>query len=199
MSNTSATGGYLIPSSTAALPGGLTLDQFIQTLLVGISGLDGTLVRAKYQLNPPKQPGASVNWIAFRMTQENPDTYAYVGIDPSGIMNLQRHEDLKIQCSFYGPNSMDIMGYVRDGFQISQNLEALTSAKMAFTSTGQPLLVPDFVNERWIQRYEMEINLRRMVLRTYPILPLLVGPNGTLQTQLGNGNYTRNWQTPEES
>lgn len=197
MSNNSATGGYLTPSTTAPLPGGLTLPQFLQTVLVGLSGLDGTLVRPKWQKNPPKQPDVDVNWIAFQVVQNVPDANAYTWLSKSGFNTTQRHEMLEVQCSFYGPDSSDIASKVRDGFQIQQNLEALRTANMGFTGTGNASRFPDLVNERWIDRIEMSILLRRQILRVYPILSF-VSARGTIHTVLGNEEYLIEWQTKPE-
>lgn len=199
MSNSSATGGYLTPTSTNGFPNNLTLDQFIQTILVGISGLQGDLVRPKWQENPPKQPGIKTNWIAFRTALITPDTYEFTGMDLSGNPFTQRYQNLSVQCSIYGPDAANVAGVLRDGFQIAQNREAMNAVGLKFVNTGYPSLIPDFVNERWVQKYEMEIVLRQMVQRSYAILPLLEGPGGQIRSDLNPTTYIKNWQTPEES
>lgn len=197
--NNSSTGGYLVPSSTASLPGGLTFKQFLQTVFVGISGLDGTLVRPKWQKNPPKEPDVDVNWMAIAMVVNKGDANAYVGLDVNGNNTTQRHEDLEIQCSFYGPDADDISSLVRDGFQIQQNLEALRAANMGFVATNQGMQVPDLVNERWRGRIEMSVFLRREILRVYPILTM-VSASGKIHSVVGNEPYLLDWQTkPQES
>ncbi len=194
MSNTSATGGYLLPSTTSGLPGSLTLDQFIQTVLVGISGIDGTLVRPRWQEAPPANPPLSTNWIAFGVALDAPDIYAYVGVNPDTSVSSQRQQGLEVQCCFYGPNAIDNATLVCDGFQIQQNLEALRAANMGFVETGQILHVPELVNERYINRYEMAVVLRREIQRTYPILSI-VSATGTIHTVVGNEEYLLNWQS----
>lgn len=175
---TSATGGYLLPT-TAGLPGGLTLEQFIQTVIVGMTALDGTLVRPNWQVAPPKMPDLSVDWIAFGVAINQPDANAYVGLDTDGNYDFQRHETLEIECAIYGPNAMDNSTQLRDGFEIQQNLEALTTASMGFVNTTNALHAPELINERWFNRYQMSLIIRREILRTYPVLTF-VSASGTI-------------------
>lgn len=185
MANTSATGGYLSPTTANPFPGGLTLTQFIQTVIVGITGLPGVMVRPTWQVAPPIQPDISTNWIAFGIAAAPADANAYVGMDKDGIETLQRNEYLTINCSIYGPDAYENMGNLRDGFQIPQNLAAMTAAKMGFIATGLPNRSPDLVNARWIDRFTMEIQLVRLIQRTYAVLPF-VSAQGTILTDNGN-------------
>lgn len=177
--NTSATGGYLQPASSTPLPGGLSFHRFIQTMLVGISGLSGDLVRPKWQPNPPKQPDGDVNWLAFALQDDDADTNAFSGVDENGHNIFQRMETLEVPCSFYGPASYEIAKLLRDGLQIPQNTEAINRASMGFVSTSRIVHVPDLVNEIWVNRYEMSLFLRREILRSYPIVTFL-SVSGTL-------------------
>lgn len=194
MTNTSATGGYLVPTSSEGFPGGLTLNQFIHSVLVGISGIDNTLVRPSWQVAPPKQPDIAVNWMAFGINTITPDANAYVVINNDGSESFQRHEALDIGLSFYGPDSIYYSSVVRDGFQITQNLEALRAANMGFAGVGPQQQIPDLVNERWVNRVTMSLVLRRQVQRIYPVLAL-VSANGTIHTILSEGEYDLNFQT----
>lgn len=188
--------GYLTPSSSSGLPGGLTLNQFLQTVLVGISGLDGPLVRPKWQVAPAKQPDIGVSWMAFGVVSNTPDANSYVALNDSGVNTSQRHEQLDIQCAFYGPEAMTYAALLRDGFQIQQNLEALRTADMGFVSTGSMLHIPELVNERFIDRIEMGVVLRREIKRVYAILSF-VSATGRIHTVLGTEDYLLPWATPE--
>lgn len=184
-------GGYAHPGPSTS--SGLTLTQFIQTVLVGMSGLDPRLVRPKWQEAPPKQPDLSVNWLAYAIINNTPDANGYSGTMPDNSFVYQRHEELEVGCSFYGPDAMDFASLVRDGFQIQPNLAALQMAKMGFKEVGPARPVPDLINERWINRIEMSVFIRREVVRTYPILTIL-SASGTIHGQ-GSVITSQHWQT----
>lgn len=188
-SNTSATGGYLLPAVPCGLPGGLTLEEFIQTVLVGVSGLPADLVRPKYQINPPKQPDIGTNWLAYGILEDDADPFAYNDIRPDQSNVFQRMENLPVGCSFYGTHALEYAKLLRDGFQIGQNREALQAAKMDFVSTSKATRAPDIVNERWLDRWEMVVNLRAEIIRTYPILTFL-SFNGQLDVLQSGGVKT---------
>jgi hypothetical protein len=180
MSNTSASGGYLTPAALAPFPNSLTFTQFLQTVFAGISGIPGNLVRPRWQPKPPPQPGDDTDWLAIALLNSRGDSNAFASVDVGGNNYTQRHEDIEIQCAFYGPGGYDNSTLLRDGFQVQQNLEALRLANMGFTSCSQAIRVPDLVNERWVDRMEMSVFMRREILRVYPILNF-VSASGSIE------------------
>jgi len=164
---------YLQPATTVPLPRHLNLNQFIQTVLVGVSAFDGTLVRPNWQIAPPKNPDLPVNWIAFGIVDSAPDANGYLDADADGATIYQRHETLEVACSIYGPDAMETYGLIRDGFQIPNNREALSAANMGFVEVTKGMHVPDLINERFINRVVTSIFLRRQIQRTYPIVTIL--------------------------
>lgn len=180
--------GYIFPSSTVQLPKQLNLTQFIQTVLVGVSGLPGGMVRPKWQKEPPDNPDIEVNWLAFGIEVANPDANAYVGINTDNVVIYQRHEELEISCDIYGPEALETVGFIRDGFQIDQNRFALFNANMGFVNVSGARRIPDLVNERFVNRRIMTVNLRREIQRTYSI-PTLISASGVIHTVIGNEEY----------
>ena len=183
------------PTFTEPLPKKLTLTQFIQTILTGVSALDGTLVRPSWQPNPPNQPDGNTDWMAFGIATSTPDFNAFIGTALNGVTSMQRHEVLEISCSVYGPNAIEIASLIRDGFQIPQNLDALKLANMGYREISPARHVPDLVNERFIDRMMFSVFIKREIQRTYPIVSIL-SAKGTIHTVLGDEQYLLNWQTP---
>jgi hypothetical protein len=196
--NTSATGGYLVP--TSSLPAEDTaLEDQLQTMVVGITGIDGTLVRPRWQPNPPKQPAADVNWCAIGVMRSTQDTYAAIVHHPdrpdgAGHDEMQRHETIEVLASFYGPAGQGYANLLSDGLQIAQNREALYFENLALLDATDVQAAPALQNEQWIRRYDLAMRFRRQITRTYDVLNLL-SADGTIQSEQGS----QNWETPQET
>lgn len=177
--NTSATGGYLTPTDIP-LPGGLTLDQFIQQIIAGITGIAGEFVRPRFQQQPPIQPDIDKDWVAVGITTTPVEGNSYQKQNNT-TATLSRWETLEVLCSFYGPNSLVNATILRDGFQIAQNRDVLKTGLINFTDSSDIQRAPNLTNERWFDRQDITINLLREVQRTYAILPL-VSAQGNIET-----------------
>jgi hypothetical protein len=162
---------YIDPKTQKTqFPKGISLGRFLQTVFVGVSGLPQTLVRPKWQTEPPQQPDLTVDWMALGLETSTPDAGAYVALDQSGNTNTLRHEQLDVSLSIYGPNSLETYGIIRDSFQIPTNRIALFLANMGFVELQQGRRIPDLANQRWVERVETIAVFRRQVQRVYPVL-----------------------------
>lgn len=184
--NTSATGGYLIAADDPAPLEDEALDDFLQAVVVGISGLAGTVVFPRWQTDVPNLPDAGTDWAAVGVTEQDPDTYAVTSHDPEGadddgVDQLIRHETIVVKTSFYGPNAGKYMSLFRDGLQVEQNRAALTAAGFGLKQTSKPIRAPELVKGKWLNRIDLDLIVRRMILREYPVLSLL-SANGTIYT-----------------
>ena len=179
MPNTSATGGYIQPASTAAPVADLDLDLVVQALVVGVTGLPGDRVRPRWQPTQPRMPDITVDWCAVGVTVTDTERgAAYVTHDGSGDGHddLVRHEQLEVLASLYGPSAARNAALLRDGLQIAQNRAALDAQGMAFVEAGPVRTVPELVNEQWLRRCDVSLTLRRVVRREYPVLNILSAP-----------------------
>lgn len=191
MSNTSATGGML--TQTAGPTEGQTLRRFLQTMVAGVTGLTGDKVRQSWQQNPPPVPGIDVDWCGVGIAAQRADANGSVEQLVAGNVRFTRYEELEVMCSFYGPGCLDYAGRLRDGLQISQNREALFLAGMGFVACDDLLHTPELVNDRYYDRADLTVHLRREVRREYAILSF-VSAYGTSKTD-GASALLRNWTT----
>lgn len=193
MPNTSATGGYLTPTSSVALNDD-ALDDFLQAVVVGVTGMPGATVRPRWQPEPPNLPQTSVgadgatvipDWAAIGIIDVEPDFNAAVMHQSAGNGDdiLLRQEILTLMTSFYGPNAGSNCALLRDGLQIAQNREVLQVAGYGVIETGNPRQVPVQIKDIWWRRVDMQVRIRRQVQRIYPVLNL-VSAAGTINNQV---------------
>lgn len=172
MSNTSATGGYLQPAASPAPLEGQTLDGFLQQVVALVVGMDGTLVRPRWQPEPANMPTG--DWAALGVTRHVPDTYAYTDWDDATqTYAFQRHENIEVLVSFYGPNAGSNIDLLRDNLQVGQNREVLLDNGMGLVDTGDVITAPEIIKQQWVMRKDMLITIRRIIQRSYPILTIL--------------------------
>ncbi|MGX5887797.1 phage neck terminator protein [Burkholderia gladioli] len=173
--NDSSTGGYLAPTVEAPPDEDDALDNLLHDLIAGVTALDGSLVRPRWQPTVPKQPAPNVNWCAFGVSDQEPDANPVIQHDGTGDGSdtYIRHEGIEVACTFYGPNAKGYAQRLADSLAIPQNREALGLNDMAFVGVSKILPAPDYVNQQWIRRYDITFTLRRKITRTYPVLNLL--------------------------
>jgi hypothetical protein len=176
MPNDSSTGGYLQPPlSTGGELDDNALENFIGDVVAGITGLDRNLyVRPRWQPTPPQVPAFNTNWCAVGLKDADPDTFAFVGHDPTGEGSdiEYSNEILAIYCTFYGPSKFMYANILARGLQIAQNREALQLQGYGLVSCGKSTMGADLLNEVEVQTAEVEFSLRRSQTFTYPILSL---------------------------
>jgi hypothetical protein len=186
---------YVNPAQQPKYPGGLSLEDFLQTVIVGLSQIPGPLVRPKWQAEPPKQPDITVNWIGMAVEVISKDFDAYVAPNADGVLGLTRNQDVQISLSIYGPAALETYDLIGDGFMIDQNRFALFNANIGYKDMGPARRVPDLVNERWVDRVETAVFLKREVQRTYPV-PTIVSASGIIYVPDITPDFQLPWNVP---
>lgn len=183
MANDSSTGGALLPASSPAPLEDAGLLDFLHDWVQGITGLPATMIRPRWQPEPPNIPDEAVDWAAFGIMRREADTFVYEEHHPdvNGYDELRRHEILHILLSFYGQNADNYCSLLREGMQVAQNREVLGLAGMGVINCGDISTVPEFVKEKWLYRTDLPFSIRRQIIREYPVLNLL-----SSVTQLNN-------------
>jgi len=185
--NTSASGGYLVPSSTAPAEDA-ALDGQLHDLVVGITGLGGAYVIPRWQpVNPKEPPAVGTDWCAIGITDTDPDENASIRHHPNGdgYDELRQQETISVLASFYGLNAAKNAKLLRDGLRVAQNREAMSAQGMALIDTGRLVQVPELINQNWRRRVDLPLRLRRMIVRTYPVDNLLEAV-GTITNDSGH-------------
>ncbi len=167
--NTSATGGPLSPSGS--VQDDQALDDFFQAWVVGLTGYPGQMVRPDWQPESTNISTATQDWVAFRISVSGADTNA-VNLhrpDGDGYNQLRRHQVLTIRFSFYGPNASSFADLLRDGAAIPQNCEPLQLNNMGIIGFGDQVPAPELVKGLWYRRVDMELQVKRQIVRTYQV------------------------------
>jgi hypothetical protein len=155
------------------------LDAVFQFAVAGITGLDGTMVRPRWQPTLPQQPEPDEDWCAIGVMASIPDAFPYIthfsgqGITDPSADTFWRHEELDVLASFYGPNAKKLASRLRDGLSVVQNTETLLANQIAFIESSPMRASPDFVNQQWIRKYDLPLRFRRKVQRVYAMPNIL--------------------------
>lgn len=190
MANDSSTGGYLAPTSKGGELNDQALADFLQQVVVGVVGLSGSLVRPRWQVEPPNTPAFDVDWVALGAVDREQDVFAYVAQQNEQAV-VYRQQILKVLCSFYGPNCESNGETLSMGFQIPQNLEVMKTNGFGFIECGGIIVVPEQIHDRWLRRCDITFRVRRVQLYTYPVHSLL-GAQGTVVDDNGKLNKAIN-------
>ena len=195
--STSATGGFIAPLAGIP-PEDTVLDELFQALVVGVTGLNGTLVRPRWQTRPPPTPEPNTDWAAIGIDHESSEPNISLvhlsAVDGSSVS--YRSDIITVLVSFYGPTARGFGNLLRDGLMIPQNRETLYNSGLALMAIpGDLVFVPEIVNNQTLRRADMFIRFRRLTVMTWPILNLLE-MTGTLISDKDNGNLTDPLHTP---
>ncbi len=157
---------------------GQPLENFLQQLVAGITNLPPNLVRPRWQEEPPPIPPHNVDWAAVGVNSADLDNgWPYVNYEPEdGNVYMQQHESFDMLASCYGPHAEWYSGLIRDGFQIGQNRELMFLAGMGLITVGRGANVSEYINRRWLMRFDRVVRIHRSIRRSYPILTLVAAP-----------------------
>lgn len=160
---------FVLPAPSPSVIEGDALEDLFQATLAGITGLDPSLVRPRWQPEPPNQPEFTTNWMAFGITVLPADKFVFLRMVDDVTQELQCSEELTCLTSFYGPQAQAYAGVLRDGLAIDQNRWALAAAKIKLVEVGDPRQVPALFKQIWTKRIDETLRFRRWVVRRYTV------------------------------
>lgn len=194
--STSATGGYLIPSASNATEDE-ALRVFFQQMVSGITGMPGTMVRPRWQPEPPNIPAFGTDWAAIGVTKRTRDVNAYIkhvsqkdsNGNNIGTDFVHRTEVLDVLCSFYGPKCEANSELLAVGLEVDQNREVMQLAGYGLVCVEDATMMADLQNDRWLTRIDLPFQIRRAQLYQYPVLDVIAA-QGTIVEDSGGVNVT---------
>lgn len=168
----SATGGYLTPQYST--DDAVYLRRLLQSIIVGVTALQPSLVRPMWQPDPPPVPSISTDWCGFAIVAQRHEKGSFhEQFDESGAV-LWRHEELDVLCAFYGPNCLTNAAVLRDGLEgFAQNREVMALNILGIGGFSDIVHAPELVNDRYFDRADITMVVRRELGREYEVLPFL--------------------------
>lgn len=173
MSNDSTTAAYQTPVGDSPSYDE-DLERLISRWIRGVTGLDATLVYPRWT-DPQKQiPKNGTTWCAFGITGIQEDfNPAYLQGEESA--EQWSHETVSLILCFYGPQGLAMATRFRDGLLVSQNNDELNRSGLTLLQMGRILSLPELINNQWVRRYDISVDLRRKITRTYNIASVIDG------------------------
>lgn len=169
---------------------GQPLDDFMQQVACGVTGLPGNLVFPRWQEEPPNLPDIGTNWAAVGVTRSEPwgfpvDTELTAGAAASsGYSQQSDQEEFDVLCSFYGHKADGYAVLYRQGLMVAQNRECLQLLNIGLVRTSGRTRVPSLVKQRYLWRVDITATFLREVRAFYPVLYFLSSPIA-LETDTG--------------
>ncbi|WP_410523987.1 phage neck terminator protein [Raoultella ornithinolytica] len=173
MSNDSTTPGYLTPTEN-----GPAYDEELERLLSrwirGVTGLDKNVVYPRWTDPQIQIPKNGTTWCAFGITGIQEDfNPAYRQGEESA--EQWSHETVSLILCFYGPQGLATATRFRDGLLVPQNNDELNRSGLTFLQMGRIFNLPELINNQWVRRYDISVDLRRKITRTYNIASVIDG------------------------
>jgi hypothetical protein len=171
--NTSATGGFLIPVDLNGALSDQQLEDLLQAWIVGLTQLSPDLVRPAWQPDPPPIPDFTCPcWAAFSILRTisdwDPVVQHFYGAGWPNGDTVFRNQEIEMVITFYGREAGDFALALRMGAGIRQNSEFLDPVKLI--SIDDQITVSETIKGRWQRRVDVGVHLRRPVQFTYAVL-----------------------------
>ena len=153
-----------------------TLERNLSEWILGLTGLPDGHVRPRWTPVQPSQLPQDTNWCAFGIIDISDDDNPAFQNQTDDSAEMWKHEKIECMASFYGPGSQGIGSQFRDGLRVSQNNAQLNALGLSLGSYTKLTSAPELINNQWVRRYDLKIQLRRKLVRTYGIKSILSVP-----------------------
>lgn len=183
---------YVLPTSTNNELNDTGINRFLQSLVVGVTGLPPTMVRQRWQPQPADQPGFDVDWAAVGPIRREREKFPAVmhTTNPQdfsdSVDTIYNNEIVEVLASFYGPNKDKFTELFTLGLFLEQNRTAIFLNGFGLVDVDDVLNVPALLKERWVPGNDVPFRLRRQQIYTYKV-PNLEYAQCAVIVEQGNG------------
>ena len=142
----------------------MTNDEVHGALVRWIASLtDLKTIRAYQGKKTPPLPYIMVNFLGQAKVRQHPQTVEYVGDGEDPVTGVPVIEvEWRFSVHAYGDEPTDILRPIVSGVQLSQVMEPLLPA-LVIHEVSQIRNVPDFINNAWQPRAQMDMFLRGII------------------------------------
>lgn len=145
--------------------------------VAGLTGLALDHVRRRWVPKPGTRPGIAEDWCAVGyttvQTYTSPESIERRGDlekPESGDVIRVSHQSFDFTASFYGSSAALLADTFRESAQVSQNLRWLRSHGLSLQAIDESgTHAPDFLNEQWVDRIDLNFRIGRRISRVYGI------------------------------
>jgi hypothetical protein len=152
-------------------PDDFNIYHLVHDYIVGLTGLDNTLVRPMYQPNPPTIPPFGTDWIGFHIKVTDTNGSSYQGYK-NDVLMLQRDLVFEVTLAIYGNNAIATSSQILAGMELTQNIEIFRPYNIAFGTKGKLMRVPELHNQRWLERYNLDFTLNYIAVNKTNIMSI---------------------------
>ncbi|MCC3717975.1 hypothetical protein LLP99_16995 [Rouxiella badensis] len=173
--NTSGQAGWVQPVEVVG-DYDQSLDNLLSRWVRYVTGLGDGMVRARWQQDQPALPPVTTNWCAFGVMDITADSGPAMINQTDSTAESWRHELIDALISFYGPSGQQYASRFRDGIAINQNNATLNEFNLTLADCDSIRSAPELLNNQWVRRYDLRVQMRRKVVSTWNIQSLVEAP-----------------------
>lgn len=209
MANTSETAGYLTPTNATPPVADNALEDALNHIVRGLTGLPGQMVRPRWLPEPLAIPPASTDWAAIGVLTIAPmggegalPYIEHVPVDPDEDEVdddhqdvMETHDDVAIIATFYGPNCGRLSRRFRAGLFAPQAFEEYEGIGIGLVDAGPIRFLPELVNDTWYKRVDVEFTLRMRADYAYAVQNIREAQGIVNATTQGDVVIEQEWDT----
>ncbi|SDV49083.1 phage neck terminator protein [Chitinasiproducens palmae] len=198
----STTVGFLLPTDDAPPLADADLEDVLRLMIGALTDLPAERIQPRWPATVAAAPEPDTNWCVFSieavetdgnvLIRQRPAIDATLHADVAATsqqdarpvsvsatddqQELIQHELLDLVVTCYGPHAQRYATQLRDGMVVPQTNETLRPYRLAVVRSGPLQGSAALTDGTWLRRFDLSIDMRHEVVRTYAIRNLSSAP-----------------------